>query len=293
MLDDKNTGFNNLESAMEALKAMMNNVEPKLVEPNIFNSMLQMAPVIVQKQQQITKSNLNKALASLEDAREDIKVSKLIFGAKIYSRSVYSLQQSVEKACKALGLALGFIKNQKSIKHISPNVFIKMLEDQFSMNFLLPFLEQYTQENQVIKIEKAKEAISKKKSDLLRIKEDSLNAFLTLIESMKGQGQGSQKAILELNRIQESLNTFLPQFKMDIDVESIVDLMFCTTALYVLAVITFPHWEGSHYSDTNDIKPKDYTKDMPLVKNLSRMQGLTESAIESLDRYIKHLIHKK
>ena len=202
MLNNKNenTGFNDLESAMESLKTMMNNVDPHLTEPNIFKAMLQIAPIIVNNQQQITKSIINKALASLDDARDDIEVSKLVFNnSKIYSRSVYSLQQGVEKACKALGMALGFLKNQKSIKHISPNVFIVMLEDQFSIDFLLPFLEQCTQENQVIKIEKAKEALSKKKSDLLRINEDSLNAFLTLIESMKGQGQGSQKAILELN----------------------------------------------------------------------------------------------
>jgi hypothetical protein len=154
--------FNNLDTALTALKAFTNDVDPKLASTEMFNNMLRAAPIISQKQQ-ITKSTFNKALLSLGDARDDIKASKLLFDGKIYSRSVYSLQQSVEKACKAFGLALGFIENQKSIGHQSPDIFLKMFEDQSSINYYIPLLEQYTQENQRIKIEKAKEALSKKR----------------------------------------------------------------------------------------------------------------------------------
>jgi hypothetical protein len=108
-----------------------------------------------------------------------------------------------------------------------------------------------------------------------------------LIESMEEQGQGGQQITLALNKIEDSLKIFLPQ--LEIRIEPLVNLMFCTTALYILAVITFPHWESSHYSDTKNIKPKDYTEDMPLVKQLPRIQSLTESAIESLEKQFKNI----
>ena len=291
MSDANNLAFNDVESAMNMLKSMVNSVDPKLANPNIFNDMLQISPIVSQKQHKITKALINNALASIEDAKVDIEASKVLFEKRIYSRSVYSLQQCVEKACKAFGYALGIIKKQKTIGHISPNVFIEMLEDQSSLNFFLPLLEKYTQENQITKIQKAKEAILTKKAELSRINEDSLNAFLTLIESMKEDGDGSQKMLVELNKFKNTLSNFFPQISINIEV--IMGLLFFTTALYVLAVITFPHWMGSRYSDTNDIKPKDYSENMPLVKYLPRMQGLTESAIESLEKYIKQIPQKK
>lgn len=283
---DQNNISEDLDSALSAIKDFMQNVEPRLTEPDMFNTILKTAPLLYQKgKNKSTKLKIEKALDSLNDAKEDIKSSRLLFEGQIYSRSVFFLQQSVEKACKALGLALGFIKRQKSIGHESPEVFIKMLEDDFSINHYLPLLEQYTNENQKIKIEKAKESIFKGKSKLLILKEKEIQGYLTFIESM--MNQGAEKLRAELNRIQESLNVFLPQFEIKVDL--IVDFILCITSLYILSVITFPHTMTSRYSDTQIIHPKDYTIDMPIVEFLPKFQNITESAIESLDRYIRNI----
>jgi hypothetical protein len=100
-------------------------------------------------------------------------------------------------------------------------------------------------------------------------------------------GQGAEKIRGELNRVQESLNVFLPQVEIKID--SIIDFTSCITPLYILSVITFPHTMTSRYSDVHTVHPKDYTMDMPLVKFLPKIQNITESALESLDRYIRNI----
>jgi len=252
----------------------------------MFKAILDVAtPLYQRSKSKISESKIKKALDSLDDARDDIKASKLLCEAEIYSRSVSSLQQSIEKACKAFGLSLGIIKRPKSVGHVSPAVFLKLLEENFSMEYFLPLLERYTKEDQKVKIEKAKKVIFSKKSNLLLLKEEELQSYILFIESMSGQG--AQKLKAELNRVQESLNIFMPQIEIKIDL--IVDFILCITSLYVLAVITFPHTETSRYSDTQALQPKDYTKDMPLVKSLPKIQAITESAIESLDKFIRNI----
>lgn len=290
--NEANTILRDLDSAMVAIKAVLLGIDPRLDKPEMLTTIINTATRLYQRSEnKISKLGIKKALASLDDAREDLKASKLLYEAEIYSRSVYSVQQSVEKACKALGLALGIIKRQKSIGHTSPEVFIRMLEEEFSMNFLLPMLEQYTNEDQKGKIEKAKELLSLAESNsfvlknFLVLKEKQLQSYLLIIEVMRGQGAQRLKA--ELTKIQESLNTFLPQFELKNDL--IVDSIICITSLFILAVITFPHTETSRYSDTQVIHPKNYTKDMPLVKLLPRLQGVTEDTLQSLGTYIENV----
>jgi len=89
-------------------------------------------------------------------ARQDFEASKALYEKKLYSQSVYHLQQCVEKITKAFGLWSGFIeekelyprkkkenflikilrkagfyKKEEYIGHISPKVFVLLLRKKF------------------------------------------------------------------------------------------------------------------------------------------------------------------
>jgi len=50
------------------------------------------------------------ALSFAKIGRADLRASKLLYGKKLYSQSIFYLQQSVEKSVKATGLLLGLVR---------------------------------------------------------------------------------------------------------------------------------------------------------------------------------------
>jgi uncharacterized protein (UPF0332 family) len=52
----------------------------------------------------------------LKIARKDLEASRILFREKLYSQAVFFLQQSVEKAAKAMGLREGWVSKEQ-LKH--------------------------------------------------------------------------------------------------------------------------------------------------------------------------------
>lgn len=65
----------------------------------------------------------------LEIAESDLEASNTLYEKGFYPQSVYMLEQSVEKANKALGLFTGIIDSSqlKDVSHFSPDIFIRMM----------------------------------------------------------------------------------------------------------------------------------------------------------------------
>ncbi|MGB8820832.1 MAG: HEPN domain-containing protein [Methanoregula sp.] len=81
----------------------------------------------------IPKSNPNLAKITLSNAYEDLQVSRLLFKNKHYARSIFHLQQSVEKAVKSFGYYSGLFdeniaKNMQLIGHNVTNAYPVSLE---------------------------------------------------------------------------------------------------------------------------------------------------------------------
>jgi len=101
--------------------------------------------MVQRTQYEIDETKRTRILDFLNDAEEDIRASKLLYEKGILSRSVFSIQQSAEKACKAFGLVIGTLSvddTSQSIKHYSPPVFIKILEDPITED-VFPILKKY------------------------------------------------------------------------------------------------------------------------------------------------------
>ena len=72
----------------------------------------------------------------LEEAQRDSKTCQLLYKKKVFSHSVYHLQQAVEKAVKSYVLITGFYKANEMKKiaiHQSPLIVIKALTEKTGM----------------------------------------------------------------------------------------------------------------------------------------------------------------
>jgi HEPN domain-containing protein len=81
-------------------------------------------------------------------AQRDFEAAKVLFERKLYADTVYMLQQSIEKAAKAILIKLGLIRTEKELRkrighEVSRNV-LKLLEG-VTTSLILEMLDQFLQ----------------------------------------------------------------------------------------------------------------------------------------------------
>jgi uncharacterized protein (UPF0332 family) len=64
----------------------------------------------------------------LKIARKDLEASRILFREKLYSQAVFFLQQSVEKAAKAMGLREGLVSKKQLKQKIGHKAWMVFIE---------------------------------------------------------------------------------------------------------------------------------------------------------------------
>jgi len=234
------------------------------------------------KRQKKEKSRL--ALDFFEQARIDLGSSKLLYGSKDFRNSVSLFQQCVEKACKAYGLSTGLIsrKDLRKISHQSPLVFIRMLKNQIINDNLIGLLEKFTGENARIKIDNAEELIKSKRKDLIKMSEQQLNSYIEFVK--QGSDRLSDALQDKLTTIGNMLKGLMPDLELNISVVILQSIL--PFKLYVLSIVTYQHWQRSHYPDTYPLAAKNYNENLPLVKALPKLHDIATTTLLDLERFL-------
>jgi len=243
--------------------------------------------MVQRTQYEIDETKRTRILDFLNDAEEDTIASKILYEKGIWSRSVFLIQQSAEKACKVFGLVIGTLSTAdmaQSIKHYTPLVFIKILEDPITED-VFPILKKYGLKDEGKNIANLKGLItSKKRDEFILIEEEVLQAFLSIIDKIRENVIPKYNS--ESSRVKQVFAKHLPQYKREIMDYDMGEYLFFVTSLYVIGAITFAHEQSARYSDAQVVTPKDYTPDMPIVKVLPKLHAIMEETLNALREYI-------
>jgi len=229
----------------------------------------------------------------LECSRQDIQATRLLHERQIFPLSVYHLQQAVEKATKAYALSFNAINKEDLVRisHKSPITFIKMLEKKWVDNFIV--LIRIFHSDAETNISEAKSIINLRKTqkELANLTEPGIQKYLdlddkirdaltnsstrSLIDSQVGNIVYSLKDLLPAENIEKSLMSFKTTFNFDI---------VCSFgSLYILSVVTYPHWEFTRYPD-KEMMPCDYSSDLGIVQCVDKILIRVENALEILNK---------
>ena len=153
------------------IRPLLDNIDPDLIK--ISNEDIIKTSQIAQSLAfKPSKSALQQAQSFYQQAKKDLRSSKVLYADKEFGNSVYFFQQCIEKASKAYGLRTGLLKNARKISHASPLVFIEMCKNVMIENNVIEIFEHYTGKQESVKILNAEKLI---KSDADSAIFDALN----------------------------------------------------------------------------------------------------------------------
>jgi HEPN domain-containing protein len=202
-------------------------------------------------------------------AKEDLKSSAYLYSKKIYSLSIYHLQQTVEKLYKILSLNYNCEVDElkKIIGHYGVNC-MSLLDKKIELE--IAKLEK--KDLEILKIEKSIKKMYKRK----KIKMD----FLGII---------SEKMILELTDSRkcqarwDKIYTVPPDSSKPLNSSAIFDkrrtkknmhgVIFLDIEIFKLSLVLDPHIESTRYPGKY-LAPSKYTKDLGIVKAYPKLMEM-------------------
>ncbi len=239
------------------------------------------------------KEAMELARGFLECSRQDIQATRLLYGRQLFPLSVYHLQQAVEKATKAYALAFFAISKEDLIKigHKSPMAFIRMLDKSWGNKFIVVLKMFYPDAK--TNVSEARKIINLKKTqkELAKLPESVIQNFLDLNEKIRNALM-SDKTQNQMNSQIEILLRLLKGRLPGVNTEEIMksfrtdfsfDMVCSFGGLYVLSMVTYPHWEFTRYPD-KEIKPSDYSSDLGVVQCMDGILTQVENAIQVLEK---------
>jgi len=278
-----------LDLAWPKIRSALREIDPRMSELD-FQYMRALAIKLMQRtSDKINAQKQTLALDFLQDAKTDFKASKSLYSDANFGPSVFYLQQSAEKACKSFGLVTGTLElndARKKIKHRSPLVFINMLREPI-IDEMVPIFRKFGLKEERKNIASLEKLVSSNSSELTLLEDEQLKKLLSIVDKVREEVV--PLCLPELNRIRKTFVKYLPEYENEIMNFKWGDYIILTTTLYIVGVISFSHEQSSRYSDTQPIKAKNYTRDIPIVKALPKMQNGMENALESLEQYVRSI----
>jgi len=237
--------------------------------------------------------SMELARGFLECSKQDIQATRLLYERRIFPLSVYHLQQAIEKATKAYALAFFVISKEDltEIGHKSPMAFIKMLKKRWVGKFIVVLKMLYPDaKTNVSEAEKVMK-LKKTQKELAKLPESVIQNFLDLNEKIR-VALTSDKTQNQINSQIEILLHSLEGLLPDMNTKEIMkslrtnfsfDIACFFGGLFILSVVTYPHWEFTRYPD-KEIKPSDYSSGLGVVQCVDGILTQVENAIQALEK---------
>jgi len=269
------------------VKLALRDANPRLSELDAEYMKALALKLLRRTEQKFSIEKQRMALSFLNDAKDALKLSTSLYPSGMLADSIFNLQQSVEKACKSLGLAIGTLETTdlRSIGHKSPKVFIKLLKEPITRD-VMPLLRKFGLKEERENIQKLEEILSSNSLEFALLSYEQLKVLLSIVNKMKEEVIPQYK--IELNKVKEILIKYLPRYEHEILAHDMGDFLTALTSLWVTGAITYAHEQTSRYSDTPIIRRQDYTLDMPIVRITPEIHIMLSDTLASLERYISN-----
>lgn len=274
-----------MEPIAERVKGIMTSLNIPIPEEQQLQDQLRSIYRLMGILQKNLKNKKNAKLAKeyLQVAKQDLEAARLLNKKKIFSLSIYHLQQAIEKTAKCCG-AIFFGMSKKDLKgynHKSPLVFIEAVKKELhSINSL------YSQNEDLSKtIEDAKDIINKSLLNIARLDKDKISQLLNYAQNIKKVTNKEEivsvifliYSILSDDEKGESAPILLLQ------VYGLLNFVAEVINLYFLSILTYPHESYTRYPD-GKMKPEDYNENLGIVqmcKDICNSLEKTQKMIET------------
>lgn len=253
----------------------------------------------IAKNTQNSEENTKQAKKLIDIAQEDLETSKLLYEENLPSQSIYHLQQSVEKTAKAFGLYYLFfdtsnLTGHKGIRHITPKAFVKMLQKDWVNSYLSIIQAMYKEKNSELEpnLEKFHNLLEKEEK-IARLDQKQIRKILKISEELRENWEKKgldneidsriEKVINELpNSLKEYIDVSktLEKIKHRINLDSLEKFI----NLYLLSLITYPHFNYTRYPD-EDVKPEEYS-DLGVTEAYPQIIEKTEDLVKKIKNEI-------
>jgi len=261
------------------------------------------------------------AISLFEIAQIDLGSAILLYNSKLYSNSIFNLQQCIEKLTKSMGLIFEIIKTDqlKSINHFSHKVYkhasensVKELNEseyQFDES-IIKALELYK-----ANLKQGLEWIkSQRNSDFQHIDLDELNELLDFIIGEKPTKEINYNTIAsnlaeqikefaeEIKIENKSLKSYISEYSQDnkTDVfKFIAELELISFALnkslLLLSLILSPHQNVSRYpcEECGSSPIDEYDENHPIIIEFEKIVWLVKISIDMYEKLFNTLIRRK
>lgn len=225
-------------------------------------------------------------------AEQDTKASRLLFKNRLFSLSMFHLQQSVEKLAKAYLISYGVVDEQdlKRIGHDSPMTFVEIAE---VMSDFIPIIKDaypgietdYAKLANIVTEVKAVKSSDERPHELVVLPYDQIVGMLGRYDTFVEETNANVMKFLDLivsivtDKVDRQTRDQLNQ-----TIRSSVGMMKDIMVLFVLAAVTFPHEQCTRYPGLS-FKPRDYTRDVGIVKAIPLLLDRSDKVRLSLERY--------
>jgi hypothetical protein len=249
---------------------------------------------LLEKRGKLGKKQRRIVLDYLACAKEDVKASRLLRQKGMLSLSIYHLQQAVEKATKAYALDSGVVTPQElrtKIGHISPLGFLEMMKDRWVVGFggLLKSVYPDYQPD----VSRAELVIRTQQKDIAKWDKEAILKLLDLdkrVEAALKSSSTKSQMSLALDMIPTIFAGKFPQKQLvghlkmaERNLYAVMDIAVSFNSLYLLSVITYPHFSFTRYAD-GEIKPTDYVKGLGIVDCETKLLTRVSHAISTLEK---------
>jgi HEPN domain-containing protein len=229
----------------------------------------------------------------LKIARKDLEASRILFREKLYSQAVFFLQQSVEKAAKAMGLREGWVSKEQlkhNIGHRAWKVFTEI-------------------SNIALKIQRQLEGVREKKHVILNIVAHDL---IPLLEEYKKEEKNMGSPSKTDETIDSVINLLYPVLKsgelqkiQDKYTEAILHELLRSLSkitpeelltkwkeiggggrlvLFVFSYLLERHAIWSRYPDERFSPLEYYSERTPLIKRFNEIANMVDGALKEIEQ---------
>jgi HEPN domain-containing protein len=222
----------------------------------------------------------------LKIAHKDLEASRILFREKLYSQAVFFLQQSVEKAAKAMGLREGLVSK-------------KQLKQKIGHKAWMVFIEYY---NIALKIQKQLEGVREEEhvSETLYLNIIT-HGLKPLFEYKKEETPGKTDEIIdliidplytvikrgEIQRPHENTEATLHKLlgsHYKIILEELMTNFGGRLVLFIFSFLLERHAIWSRYPD-DEFNPLEYYNERtPLIKRFNEIANMIDGALKEIEQ---------
>jgi len=236
-----------------------------------------------------SQEDINSSKEWWEGAEQEFKAMESLQKAELYPQSINHLVLCIEKLVKAYGILNNAVNRDRvksEIGHVSPRIFIKMLENTQVHSFLKLYLKDYSRTNPDQSIAKLQLMFGKKvniktEEELARMpKETMLNIFTVVDKVSEVMKKNLLNKTVE-NAFTEKgsnliLRTSIRRYLIDqkvwnkikkLRIDEVYREPLLNMYLFLLAVISFPHHNASRYINAFGRKI-NYNNSLGIISNI-------------------------